>query len=193
MSRLPLMTYDQTDERQRALWDAIVASRGGALRLTTDEGRLAGPFESFVRRPALGEHLIEVGSVVRFESSLDDRLLELAISTVGARWRSEFEFWAHSRLALDAGLSESVIDSLAAGDRPSFDDPTEEAVYDYAWALSNDGRVADTIYDAAVDVIGVDAVVDLTHTIGYYTHICFILNTFEVQLPPGANPRFDAN
>lgn len=190
MSRLPLLTHDEADDRQRALWDRIVESRGGAIDLTTSEGRLAGPFESFVRRPAIGEHLIEVGGVVRFASSLDAQLLELAICTVGARWRSEFEFWAHSRLGRAAGLADSVIDALAAGERPVFDDPVQFAVYDYALALCRDGRVDQAIYDAAVDALDVDAVVDLTHTIGYYTHICFVLNAFDIALPPGESPRF---
>ncbi len=190
MSRLPLLTYDQTDARQRALWDDIVASRGGAIDLTTDEGRLAGPFEAFVMRPALGEHLIKVGAVVRFESSLDERLLELAISTVGARWRSEFEFWAHSGLALRAGLDPAIIDALAAGEAPSFDDATEQAVHAYAWALTSEGRVEQSVHDAAVAAIGIESVVDLAHTIGYYSHISFLLNAFDVALPPGVNPRF---
>lgn len=158
--------------------------------MTTPEGRLAGPFEAFVRRPALGEHLINVGAVVRFESSLEPRLLELAITTVGARWRSEFEFWAHSRLALEAGISTEIIDALAAGEPPVFTNADEEAIYVYTMSLSRDGHVSQMIYDGAVAAVGVDSVVDLTHTIGYYGHISLLLNAFEVALPAAAHPRF---
>jgi len=193
MSRLPLLAYNDADPAQRELWDNIVSSRGGALDLTTPEGRLAGPFEAFVRRPALGAHLIEVGGVVRFASSLEPHLLELAITTVGARWESEFEFWAHSRLALDAGIDQSIIDALAAGATPDFDDPSQQAIYHYAFALSSTGRVDQPIYDAAATAIGVDSLVDLTHTIGYYTHISFILNAFQIPLPPGVPTTFNAN
>lgn len=190
MSRLPLLTYDKTDPKQRALWDDIVASRGGALNLTTEEGRLAGPFESFVMRPDLGEHLIKVGGVIRFGSSLEPRLLELAITTVGARWKSEFEFWAHSALALQAGIDQTIVDALARGDRPSFDDDVEEAIYNYAITLCTEGHVDQAVYDAAFEAVGVDGVVDLTHTIGYYSQISFVLNAFEVPLPPGVSPSF---
>lgn len=191
MSRLPLLTYDAADPQQKALWDDIVASRGGALDLVTAEGRLAGPFEAFVRRPNLGEHLIKVGGAVRFASSLEPQLLELAITTVGARWRSEFEFWAHSRLALQAGIDQAVIDALAAGDEPTFNDPVQASVYEYTIQLCTDGRVDQPTYDAAVDAVGVDGVVDLTHTIGYYSHISFTLNAFDVPLPAGVEARFD--
>jgi len=193
MSRLPLLTYDASDPQQQALWDTIVASRGEALDLTTPEGRLAGPFEAFVRRPDLGEHLIKVGGVIRFASSLNPRLLELAITTVGARWTSEFEFWAHSALALDAGIDQSVIDALAAGETPTFAHTDEAAVYHYAIALVTNGHVDQPTYDAAITAVGVDGVVDLTHTIGYYSQISFVLNAFEVPLPLGASPHFNAN
>jgi len=187
MNRLPLLAYDQTDDRQRALWDEIVASRGEALDLTTAEGRLAGPFEAFVMRPALGEHLIKAGGVIRFESSLEPRLLELAITTVGAHWKSEFEFWAHSALALDAGISQSVIDSLAAGTTPVFNEPGDQAIYDYTTELLNTGSVTQGVYDAAAAAAGVDGVVDMTHTIGYYCQISFLLNAFQVPLPDGVS------
>lgn len=193
MNRLPLLTYDASDSQQRALWDAIVASRGEALDLTTAEGRLAGPFEAFVRRPDLGEHLIKVGGVIRFASSLDTHLLELAITTVGARWRSEFEFWAHSALALEAGIDRSVIDALAAGETPEFGAADEAAVYHYTMMLVTDGHVDQLTYDAAIAAVGVDGVVDLTHTIGYYSHISFILNAFQVPLPDGVAPTFGEN
>ena len=192
MSRLPLLTYDASDPQQQALWDAIVASRGGALDLTTPEGRLAGPFEAFVRRPDLGEHLIKVGGVIRFASSIEPRLLELAITTVGARWKSEFEFWAHSALALEAGIEQSAIDALAAGETPTFANPDEAAVYHYTITLVTEGHVDQLVYDAAIDAVGVDGVVDLTHTIGYYSQISFVLIAFEVPLPAGTSPRFNA-
>jgi len=191
MARLPLLSYNAADDQQRALWDQIVASRGQSLNLTTTEGRLAGPFEAFVLRPHLGEHLIQVGAAVRFGSSLESHLLELAITTVGARWKSEFEFWAHSALALEAGIDKAVVDSLAAGETPNFADAAQKAVYDYALALSTHGSVDQVIYEAAIDAVGVDSVVDLTHTIGYYSHISFILNAFDVPLPPDVSKVFE--
>ena len=188
MSRLPLLTYDATDPEQRELWDQIVASRGKGLSLIDAQGGMVGPFGAFVRRPHLGEHLIKVGGAVRFASSLEPRLLELAITTVGARWKAEFEFWAHSALALSAGVDRSIIDALATGDEPVFSDEVEQIVYRYTMTLAETGRVGQGLYDDAVDALGVDRVVDLTHTIGYYTHICFVLNAFEVPLPPDTAP-----
>ena len=37
---------------------------------------------------------------------------------------------------------------------------------------------------------GVDAVIDLTMTCGYYCQVSFLLNAFDVQLPDGATPTW---
>lgn len=190
MSRLPHLTHDLANPSQQALWDQIVASRGEALDLVNANGTMAGPFGAFVLRPEIGQHLIEVGAQVRFNSKLSDRLKELAITAVGARWRSEFEFWAHSQMALDAGVEQPIIDALAAGEPPAFANPEDQAVYDFAMALAGDGAVPQAIYDAAVAAVGDEGAVELTHAIGYYTYISFILNAFEIPLPAGVETTF---
>ena len=188
MSRLPVIPFESTDPEQRALWERIVESRGSGLDLTGEDGGLVGPFGAMLTRPGVGSRMLEVGAAVRFASSLEPRLLELAICTVGARWRAEFEWWAHSWLAERAGLGVDVLEALAAGTTPAFGDDDERVVHAYAAALCGSGRVAQATYDEAVARLGVDRVVDLTQTIGYYTHISFVLNAFDVPLPPGVEP-----
>lgn len=188
MSRLPVISFESTDPEQRALWEGIVESRGSGLNLTAEDGGMVGPFGAMLQRPGIGAPMLQVGAAVRFHSSLPPQLLELAICTVGARWQAEFEWFAHSRLAIQAGLGEAILQAMAAGDEPVFEDDAERIVHAYASALSGEGKVDQAIYDQAVAALGVDQVVDLTHTIGYYTHICFVLNAFDVPLPPGVTP-----
>ncbi len=57
-------------------------------------GALTGPFNAFVQAPDVGRHLTSLGQVLRFETSIERRLPELAIITVGAHWKAEFEWWA---------------------------------------------------------------------------------------------------
>lgn len=188
MTRLPVTTFESTDTDQRALWERIVETRGGGLNLTYEDGSLVGPFAALIARPGIGTPLAEVGTAVRFQSSLEPRLLELAISAVGARWKAEFEWWAHSRLAATAGIDEAVLAAMANGQQPSFVNEDERVVHAYASALCEIGQVDEHTYDEAVSMLGIDRVVDLTQTIGYYTHICFLLNAFAVALPPGVDP-----
>ena len=186
MSRLPALTYDDTTDAQRAVWDRVAETRSGLTNMTDENGSLYGPFHAMALRPHLGEHMLELGHAVRFESSLPDDLLEIAICAVGARWTSEFEFWAHRGLARAAGVDDAVLDAIAAGDAPPFTSEAEQVVHQFALELLDTGHPSPSTWQSAVDHLGHESVVDLTVTIGYYCQICFVLNATQVALPDGA-------
>jgi len=181
MSRLQLHTRDALDDEGREVWDAITATRGS---IVTDEGALMGPFNAWVTAPGIGGRLAELGAALRFESSIDRRLLEVAIITVGARWRAEFEWWAHSRMALHHGMSQDAVDAIARGETPRLPDD-ERVVHEVARQLVADGRVDRATYDAAHELLGDRGIVELVTLCGYYTLVSFTLNAFDVDLPPG--------
>ena len=106
-SRLPYLRYDDLDADGRAVWDGVVGSRGGDL--VGPEGGLIGPFNAFVHAPGVGRRLSSLGQVLRFETSIERRLSEVAIITVGARWKAEFEWWAHARMAREHGVPGAVV------------------------------------------------------------------------------------
>ena len=143
-----------------------------------------------VMSPVIGQKMAELGGAIRFKSSLEPRLLELAITTVGAHWRSDFEFWAHARLAAKAGIASDVMDALAAGDTPEFENPDERLVHSYVTELLTTGKVKAEVHTAAVELLGEVSVVDLVHTVGYYCLISLSLNAFHVQVPEGVEPPF---
>ncbi len=91
MNRLRSLTRADLDEEQEALWDGIVDSRGGGVDLFDDNGCLVGPFNAFVHQPKIGRRLSSLGGLLRFRTTIDRRLSEVAICTVGAHWHSEFE------------------------------------------------------------------------------------------------------
>src|SRR3954467_565621 len=119
MSRLPLPTRDALPPEGQQVWDSITASRGS---IVTDEGALMGPFNAWVTAPGIGARLAEPGAARRFGASIERRLLEVAIITVGARWQAEFEWWAHSRMALQHGVSQEAVDAIARGTTPTLPD-----------------------------------------------------------------------
>jgi len=184
MDRLPFPTRDDLDDTGQEVWDSITATRG---TIVTDEGTLMGPFNSWVIAPRIGGRLAELGAALRFESSVERRLLEVAIITVGAHWRAEFEWWAHSRMALQHGVSRASVDAIARGeDPPLLDD--ERVVYDVARQLVEDGHVDQPTYDRARELLGDRGIVELITLCGYYTLVSFTLNAFDVALPPGQQP-----
>lgn len=188
MSRLEPIGEDATTPDQREVWDSIVASRGGAARLVGEHGGLIGPFNSMVTSPGIGGRIAALGEAIRFSNSVDNRLLELAIMTVGAHWRSNFEFWAHRRLAAEAGVEQAVIDAITEGREPECSRDDEAAIHRFTADLLATGRVDDEVYERATAVVGTRGVVDLTSAIGYYCLISLTLNAHAVPLPPGEEP-----
>lgn len=191
MTRATPITYDQTTPEQREVWDGIIASRGGATNLVGDDGALIGPFNSMVASPRIGGRIQELGQAIRFGSSVDNRLLELAIITVGAHWRSNFEWFAHSRMAAEAGVDASVIDALAEGRTPDFAKTDEATVHRFAHDLVTTGRVGQAEFDDAKELLGEQGVIDLISTIGYYSLISLTLNALAIPLPAGQTPTWE--
>lgn len=189
MSRLPDLPKDALDEQGRTLWDSLAATRGAAV--VSAEGGLIGPFNAWVTAPEVGTRLADLGGVLRFGTSIDRRLLELAIITVGARWRAEFEWWAHSRMARDHGVADDVIEAIARGEQPAFADDADRAVHAVAAQLADRGRIDDDVYAAAQRVLGDAGMVELVSLCGYYTLVSFTLNAFDVPLPPGVARTWD--
>ena len=157
----------------------------------TAEGGLAGPFNAFVTAPGAGRRLSSLGAALRFGTSIDRRLSEIAIITVGARWKAEFEWWAHAPHGTPARRAGPVVDAIGRGEDPLFEADDERAVYTAARQLSLSGRLDQEAYDAAHAFLGDAGMVELVSLCGYYTLVSFLLNAFAVPLPPEATPMWD--
>jgi 4-carboxymuconolactone decarboxylase len=164
MSRLTNLGRDDLGDEGRALWDAIVGSRGTGM--ITDEGGLAGPFNALLTAPRAGAAVSELGRVLRFGTSLERRVTEVAILAVAARWRADTD--------------------------PPFTADDERAAYAVARELVTGGQVSPAAHAAARQAFGDEGTVELVALCGYYTLISFLLNAFEVPLPPGAAPHWPA-
>ena len=191
MTRIPYLRREALGPEGQQLWDAIVDGRSDLV--VTAEGGLAGPFNAFVTAPGAGRRLSSLGAKLRFGTSIERRLSEIAIITVGARWQAEFEWWAHAAMARDHGVADAVVDAIGRGEDPPFEADDERAVYAVARQLSLSGRLDQEAYDAAHRDLGDAGMVELVSLCGYYTLISFLLNAFAVPLPPGAAPMWTRN
>lgn len=185
MTRLSFLTRSDLDDDQAAVWDSLVESR--ATDLLGPDGELIGPFNAFVHAPSIGRRLSSLGGHLRFRTSLERRLSEIAICTVGAHWRAEFEFFAHGPMAIEHGVSPDVVDALRAGRTPILERDDERIVYDVVSQLLHDHRVDDDTYAAATELLGEQGMVELVSTAGYYCLISMLLNLFDVALPEGVD------
>jgi len=188
VSRLRDLRRDELDAAGQDLWDRIVGTRGS--QLVTEAGSLAGPFNAFLHAPDVGRRLTSLGAALRFGTSIDRRLTEVAIITVGSRWKAEFEWWAHARMAREHGVPAAVVDAIGAGQKPQFTADDEGVVYAIASELVQTGQVSEGSYDAAQRLLGDTGTVELVALCGYYTLISYLLNAFAVPPPPGVAPRW---
>jgi 4-carboxymuconolactone decarboxylase len=191
MTRIPYVRREELGPEGQQLWDGIVSGQGD--RLLTAEGGLAGPFNAFVTVPGAGRRMVSLGGTLRFGTSIERRLSEIAIITVGARWQAEFEWWAHAPMAREHGVAGAVVDAIGRGEDPPFEADDEGAVYAVARELGQSGRLDQETYDAAHRFLGDAGMVELVSLCGYYTLISYLLNAFTVPLPPGATPMWDGS
>jgi 4-carboxymuconolactone decarboxylase len=189
IGRLPGLRYETIDATQRALWDKLLRPPRGR-GVVSGEGLLQGPYNAMVTAPAVGERLADLGEQLRFHTSLAPRLTELAIVTVAVHYRAEVEWWAHSRLALEAGVSEDVIERIGAGNPEEFEPRIDWLVSSVARQLTTTGRIDPGLYAEVRESLGETALVELVSLIGFYVIISFVLNGFDVPLPPGVSPRW---
>jgi 4-carboxymuconolactone decarboxylase len=174
---------DRLTPEQKRVADEIVSGPRGGMR---------GPFESWLRSPGLADPAQKLGAHVRFGTSLPRDLSELAIIITGKFWRANFEFWAHARLAAQAGVSAEVIEAVRTGTPPPFTDDRQRVIFDFLGELFAERRVSDATYARALEAFGEQGVVDLVGTAGYYSLVSMTLDVFEVTVPEGETSPFDA-
>ena len=141
---------------QKELYDSIASGPRAAKRasLVDSDGHLTGPFNAFLHLPALGKHWSAIGEALRFRTTLDRRLFELAILVIAVDWCSGHEWAAHARLAREVGVEDSAIHALRQGERPELVKADERAVYAFVQQLMAERTVGDEAYRNLLSIIG---------------------------------------
>jgi 4-carboxymuconolactone decarboxylase len=146
---------------------------------------MRGPFNALLCSPELADHAQKLGAYVRFNTSIPPRLNELAILLTARHWTAQYEWYAHHRLAMKAGLSPDIAAAIAAGKRPASMQPDETVVYDFCHEVLEAGQASDKSFKAAVDKFGERGAIDLIGVIGYYSLVAMVLNVDRVPIPDG--------
>jgi len=176
MTRLTPLTLETMTDDQRSVAEAIMAGPRGGVR---------GPFDPWLRSPVLADRAQKLGEFCRYHSSLPPHLSELAIIITGKHWSSQYEFWAHARMAREAGLPEETIEAIRTGAQPTFRDDHERVIYDMVTEYFKTKRLSDATYERAISILGERGLVDVIGIVGYYGLVSMTLNVFDIDLPEG--------
>jgi 4-carboxymuconolactone decarboxylase len=188
MRRFPLLQPDQlTPAQQQLILSIRSGPRANVSGSAANQSVIGSPFNVYLRSPEVGEHLQQVGSYIRFKSSLGARLNEFAILITARHWGAQYEWHAHHRLALQAGLNAQIADQLAQGLRPQGMSGDEEIIYNFSNELHTHHQVSDATFKALHDRFGDQGVMDLIAVNGYYTLVAMVLNVDRTPVP-GGNP-----
>lgn len=177
--RLPAIPAEAMTPEQRRVAEAIKAGPRGSIR---------GPFAALLRSPVVADRVQSLGEYLRFHSSIPKALNELAILVTARQWSAQYEWYAHHRLAMEAGLPPAIADAIAEGREPEGMDADQRLVWTFCTELHRDRGVSDTTYAAVRDRFGEQGVVDLVAVSGYYVLVAMTLNVSRVPLPEGVAP-----
>ena len=176
--RFKPLTYEEMTPEQKKMTEIAVAQRG-----------TGGSFNINVRDPDGGQLLFDMGDRVRFHMSVPDKLKELAIIITARYWGAQFEWLAHRRAAVQAGLSEDKVKAIAEGRRPVGMSPDEEAVYNFITELFKTKQASDATFAAVKNVAGERGVVDLIVSAGYYQAVSMLMNTDRLPVNTNQQPE----
>jgi len=154
-------------------------------------GRVPAPMIAWLLNPELATRGQKLGELLRYQTTLEPRLSELAILICARHWTSHHEWTAHKREGLKAGMDPEVVAAIAARTTPKLRDAREQAVYDVSRTLLAAGRVPAPLYASGVAALGERGMVELVGILGYYCLVALTLNTFELGLPGSIAPELN--
>jgi 4-carboxymuconolactone decarboxylase len=178
--RFKPLTYDEMTPAQKAMIEHLVAGpRAGAN----------GPFNVLLRSPEMGDLAQQFGAATRFNTSIPKKLNELAIIITARHWTSQYEWQAHHRAALEAGLSPAIADAIAQGKRPTGMQADEQTVYNFCTEMLTTKQLSDATFKATRDALGERGIVDLIGVMGWYQTVSMLLNADRYPVAEGTQPE----
>jgi len=158
------------------IYDSIAASRGV----------VGGPFLGLLHSPELAQRTAHLGSFIRFESSLDHKLIELAALATARELECKHEWIAHVNHAQKAGIPIETIRAIHEKKGPEHFSSEDAQVISYVQELLRTHRASEATFQALYGRLGEKGLVELTATVGYYSMVACTLNAFDLVTATGA-------
>ena len=179
--RVEPVDLDRLDAEQRAALAPLLAAEGGRV----GGGRVLNIFRTLAHAPrALTAFLGWGGYILSRRNALTARDRELVILRTGYNCRSGYEWTQHKRIGLGCDLNEDEIERIKAGPSVEGWSDLDRALLIATDELTRDHFVSDETW-AALAPLGEKGRMDLVFTVGQYTQVSMILNSFGIQVEEG--------
>lgn len=184
--RIKPLLPDSLSAETRYVHDEIASLVGRSqsqVNMLDADGALLGPFPPMLHYPQFGIPALTFLRSLDMHATLDKRVREVAILTVGAAFGARFELYVHEIMAAAFGLPGNIIASLAAGGHPYGLNEQETIAHNIAYVLVTGHVVPASTYERAVQLLEQAGVAELFFLIGGYSFIAMILNGFDIPAP----------
>ena len=179
--RIEPVDLDRLDADQRAALALFLDTGGGKV----GGGRVLNIFRTLAHAPNALTAFLGWGSyILSRRNALSERDRELVILRTGYNCRSGYEWTQHKRIGLDSGLSENDVERIKAGPDAAGWTDIDRAMLRATDELTADHFVTDATW-AALAPLGDKGRMDLVMTVGQYTQVSMMLNSFGIQVEDG--------
>ena len=127
-----------------------------------------------------------MGGYVRFESSLDHKLIELTALATARELECKHEWNAHVSHAQKAGIAIETIRAIHQKKGPEHFSSEDAQIISYVQELLRTHRASEATFQALYGRLGEKGLVELTATVGYYAMVACTLNAFDLVTATGA-------
>ena len=178
MARLPYVYRDTLTGPALDTYDRIAETRGSVEPDTP----MPNSFRVLLNNPDAAAAVGHLGEYLRFNSSLDPAVREIAILSVAKQTDSEYEWVHHEPVARAVGVRPAVIESIQSGRAP-MGLPAKEGVFaQAAKELVDDGDLTGRTFQAIEHLLGPSGVVDFVVLVGYYAMLATALRALGVEI-----------
>jgi 4-carboxymuconolactone decarboxylase len=148
-------------------------------------GRVLNIFRTLVREPKAFKGFLAWGNyVLSRRNALPEREREIVILRTGFLCKSGYEWTQHVIIGKRSGLSDDEIARLKKGAEAGWS-AADAALIRASDELHKDQFISDATWSALGKQFTQKQCMDVVFTVGQYTQVSMILNTFGIQLDEG--------
>lgn len=139
-------------------------------------------FRTLARAPKAYKRFMAWGGYILSEANdLSARDRELVILRTGFNWKSGYEWAQHVRIGLEVGLAPEEIERIKEGPAATGWSELDRAMLQATDELTQDAFITDPTWKTLL-ALSEKQRMDLVMTVGQYTQVSMMLNSFGVQL-----------
>lgn len=174
MPRLPeIFNRDELPEGGRWVHDYLMQTRK----------KISNGYAPFLHCPEYVARVSQLGTYIRYESSLPREAYELLALTTSVERDNPYEAENHARYTAEMGIERATIDAVCSKGGLEGVDENHALYIRCAREMMREHRLSDASFDAARRRLGDRGVIDLIGTIGYYAMLACLHNGMQVRGP----------